>query len=286
MRQLISKAAVLLVGACGFFSSAKEQPYFYSEARAGTVFTLRCYSSAPRENVERGIKVAFDCLKHWENILSARDARSELSRLNTAPSGTEINISAELETALRFSLQMAEKTEGNFDPTLGPLIRLWRRAARTGTAPLKEELKKASDASGYKKLIITNGKALKTVPGMYIDLGGIGKGYMLDRAAEELQRHDISCFLLSSTSDYLAGDPPPAQQSWKISVNGNVTELVRNAISVSGGDYQTAVIDGLEITHIINNKTKNGVLKKPFVVVKATTAAEADALATGKYAKK
>ncbi len=286
MHRFISKAAALLIGVCGFFCNAKEQAYFYSEAAAGTVFTLRCYTSAPPQEVEKGVKAAFACLKHWETVLSARDARSELSRLNTAPTGQEHTISKELETALRFALHMAEKTNGNFDPTLGPLIRLWRRAARTGSSPTKEELDKAAVASGYKKLLISDGKAVKTVPGMYIDLSGIGKGYMLDRAAEELHRHGIFCYLLSSTSDYLAGDPPPEQKAWKISVNGETTELFRSALSASGGNYQTASIDGIETTHIINSKTKRGVPKKPFVVVKASTAAEADALATGKYAEK
>lgn len=286
MHKLISKAAALFLGVCGFFCTAKEQQYFYSEPAAGTIFTLRCYSAEPPQKVKKGVQAAFECIKHWETVLSARDARSELSSLNTAPTGKEHAISKELESALLFALRMAEKSNGNFDPTLGPVIRLWRRAARIGTAPSQEELKQAGHASGYKKLLISHGKAVKTVPGMYIDLSGMGKGYMLDRAAEELHRYGIASYLLSSTSDYLAGDPPPNQQSWKISVNGEITEIVREAISVSGGDYQSASIDGTEITHIVNSKTKMGVPKKPFIVVKASTAAEADALATGKFAEK
>ncbi len=287
MRAIVPGAVALLCAyACVFPACPKERPYYYAAPAAGTYFTLRCYSAAPRAEMEKAVSAAFACMRRWELVLSERDARSELSKINAAPDGVRIPISPELADALRVAFSIAEETKGRFDPTLGPLVRLWRRRSRTGADSKPESLALASAASGYHKLTLGQNYILKTVPGMHIDLGGIGKGYMLDRMAEVLRRHGVSRYLLSSGSDFLAGDPPPGSCAWKITVDGTEVELVHAALSTSGAEYQSAAIDGVVESHIIDSETGRGVPRKRSVTVKANTAAEADARATGKYVGK
>lgn len=259
--------------------------YLASRPAAGTLFMVRCWSDEPEPEVARKVRRAFDVAQRWEMILSDRDARSELSQLNDAPCGVAVAITPELEAALRLSLALARKTNGGFDPTLGPLVRLWRRSAATGRAPRAGEMECARAASGWRKLAVTPGFATKTVPGMRIDLGGIGKGIMLDRMAEKLRDQGLTCYLLSDTSDSLAGDPPPGRAGWACRVGDTQVELCREALSTSGGQFQHARIEGRESTHIIDPETGKGRPLAPPAFIRAATAAEADALATAAYAK-
>lgn len=264
---------------------ASEAPrlYYASRPAAGTLFMVRCYTEAPPCEAGRRVERAFAAINRWEMILSERDARSELARLNEAPWGTEIAVSPELEWALRLSLSLASETQGRFDPTLGPLVRLWRRAAHTGNPPSEADIQKARAASGWRKLTVAPGRVVKTVPGMRLDLGGIGKGIMLDKMAACLREQGITRFLLSDTSDVLAGDPPPGRTGWSCRVGGKEILLCREALSTSGGDYAHASIGGVERTHIIDPETGGGQPPAPAASVRARTAAEADARATAAF---
>ncbi len=265
--------------------TAPERLYYASRPAAGTLFMVRCWSSQQALDVERNIQRAFETMKRWEMILSERDARSELARFNNAPDGVPVPISPELETALLQALEMARRTDGRFDPTLGPLVRLWRREASTGRRAGEEEIERARTASGWNKLVVGQGYAVKTVPGMRIDLGGIGKGIMLDRMADTLRERGITRFLLADTSDMLAGDPPPGQLSWNVRSGETTVALHREALSTSGGDFQHTVVAGAPSVHIIDPTTGRGRPMKPAATVRARTAAEADALATASYAR-
>ena len=258
--------------------------YYASRPAAGTLFMIRCWSDESEEEVARKVQRAFGIAKRWEMILSDRDVRSELSQLNDAPCGVAVAIGPELEAALRLSLAMARRTNGSFDPTLGPLVRLWRRTRATGRSPRAPEWERARAASGWRKLAVTRGFATKTVPGMRIDLGGIGKGIMLDRMAESLREQGLSRYLLSDTSDFLAGDPPPGQRAWICRAGGRDAELYREALSTSGGRFQHVCIEGRESTHIIDPATGRGRPCAAAAIIRAATAAEADALATAAYA--
>lgn len=246
---------------------------------------VRCWSNEPETEVARKVQRAFSVAKRWEMILSERDARSELSQLNDAPDGVAVPVGPELEAALRLSLAMARRTNGSFDPTLGPLVRLWRRSAATGRVPDSTEWERARAAEGWHKLVVTHGSVTKTVPGMRIDLGGIGKGMMLDRMAESLREQGVTRYLLSDTSDFLAGDPPPGQNAWICRAGDDEIELCREALSTSGGQYRHATIGGQESTHIIDPATGKGRPRTISTTIRAATAAEADALATAAYVK-
>lgn len=285
---LIALAFPVLTGTATWGPAAEEPAerlklYHASRPLAGTLFMVRCYAGGSSSGVERRVERAFDEAKRWEMILSERDARSELAQFNAAPWGEPVAVSPELEFALRLALDMARATEGRFDPTLGPLVRLWRRSARTGKAPEEEEIRRARDASGWRKLALSPGFALKTVPGMRLDLGGIGKGIMLDKMADSLRKEGISRFLLSDTSDFLAGAPPPESAGWNCYIGKEEILLNQEALSTSGGNYAHTRIGDRESTHVIDPQTGLGRTPAPAATVRAPTAAEADARATAAF---
>lgn len=256
-------------------------------AAMGTVFTVRAYPGHGMDaaETEKACMEALACAVRWEKVMSAMDAESGLARLNAAGNGVSVPVSPELERALLLALDYARLTKGSFDPTLGPCIRLWKKSRRRGALPSSGELECALRASGWEKLRVGKGTAVKTVPGMRVDLGGIGKGFAVDRMAEILREGGISSFFIDSTSDVLAGAPPPGERGWRLLVdegNGKNTVLLLShaAVSTSGNARQMVKIGGTAYSHVLDPRTGLGVTEGRQVSVQAPSAALADALAT------
>lgn len=256
-------------------------------AAMGTVFTVRAYpgESMDAAQTEKACTEALACAVHWEKVMSAMDAESSLAAFNAAESGVVVPVSPELKKVLLLALKYARLTDGAFDFTLGPCIRLWKKSRRRGVLPSREELECARRASGWEKLCVGKRGALKKVPGMRVDLGGIGKGFAVDRMAELLKGKGVLSFFIDSTSDVLAGAPPPGEKGWRLRVDaghgeGRTLLLSHAAVSTSGNARQMVKIGGVEYSHVLDPHTGLGVTEGRQVSVQAPSAAMADALAT------
>lgn len=253
----------------------------------GTVFTVRAYPGSGMDagDAERICGEALACAAHWEKVMSAMDAESGLARLNAAEYGISVPVSPELERVLLLALDYARLTNGAFDPTLGPCIRLWKKSRRLGILPSGEERECALRACGWEKLSVRKGMAVKAVSGMRLDLGGMGKGFALDRMAEMLKTRGVCSFFMDSTSDVLAGAPPPGEPGWRLRVDtgngqGEVLLLSHAAVSTSGSAHQMVKIGGKSYSHVLDPRSGLGVTEGRQVSVRALSAALADALAT------
>lgn len=256
-------------------------------AAMGTVFTVRAYpgKGMGAQETEQACAEALACTVHWEKVMSAMDAESSLAAFNAAENGVVVPVSVELKEVLLLALQYARLTNGAFDLTLGPCIRLWKKSRRRGSLPAPEELERARRASGWEKLCVGKSGALKKVPGMRVDLGGIGKGFAVDRMGELLKKKGVFSFFIDSTSDVLAGAPPPGERGWRLRVDAGYGEgttllLSHAAVSTSGNAHQMVEIGGVKYSHVLDPHTGLGVTEGRQVSVKAPCAALADALAT------
>lgn len=256
-------------------------------AAMGTVFTVRAYPGKGMDAVqtEKACAEALACARHWEKVMSAMDAESCLAAFNAAESGVDVSVSPELKEVLIQALKYARLTNGAFDPTLGPCIRLWKKSRRCGSLPSPGELERARRASGWEKLSVGKSGARKKVPGMRVDLGGMGKGFAVDRMGELLKEKGVPSFFIDSTSDVLAGSPPPREQGWRLQVAAErgacgTLLLSHAAVSTSGNAHQMAEIGGVEYSHVLDPHTGLGVTEGRQVSVQAPCAALADALAT------
>lgn len=232
----------------------------------GTVFTVRAYPGSGMDagDAERICGEALACAAHWEKVMSAMDAESGLARLNAAEYGISVPVSPELERVLLLALDYARLTNGAFDPTLGPCIRLWKKSRRLGILPSGEERECALRACGWEKLSVRKGMAVKAVSGMRLDLGGMGKGFALDRMAEMLKTRGVCSFFMDSTSDVLAGAPPPGEPGWRLRVDtgngqGEVLLLSHAAVSTSGSAHQMVKIGGKSYSHVLDPRSGLGV---------------------------
>ena len=248
----------------------------------GTLFEIKVYGKN-QENVESVCSSAFEEAHQLEATLSAHDPDSELSRLNKAPSNTPFQAGATLLAALETALHYARLTDGAFDPTLGSCIHLWHRTLTRKKLPSPDILHRAQASCGFSLLTISPPTLIKQREGMKLDLGGIGKGMAVDAIAKKLRAEGLTRFCISSTSDVLAGDPPPGKTCWRVSLGDNTEStvpLVNEAVSTSGDKSQFTVIAGRRYSHVLNPATGLGLENSRTVTVQAKTATEADALST------
>lgn len=279
---LLLPAAMLAQAAAGAGGPVEE-----SRRLMGTLFRVTVHAD-DREGASRAIERAFDEGARLQHVLSSRDAQSELSALNDAPEGEPFEAGETLASALAEAWRYAHATGGAFDPTLGPSIRLWRWSKSRGQLPRPDMLEAARQASGYGKLVIEGRLITKTLAGMSIDLGGIGKGMAVDRMAAVLEQDGFRCYCISSTSDVRTGDPPPGKKSWRIACGVDeagkpavVLDMSHGAVSASGGSRQFTVIDGVRYSHVIDPSTGLGMTGDiTCIVIHAQSSTEADALAT------
>ena len=131
-------------------------------------------------------------------------------------------MSNDLWKVLTTAYQIAEETEGAFDISVGPYVKLWRRARRRGTLPEADHLQQAATSVGYRNILLdsTDRSVQLTQPDMLLDLGGIAKGYALDEAMEVLQKHGITSALVDAGGDILVSNAPPGKKGWTIAIEG------------------------------------------------------------------
>jgi thiamine biosynthesis lipoprotein len=282
---------LLLLLALAGSAWAEAERFVFEKAEMGVPFRLTFYADG-KAKAEAAAEATFAHLEVLNSILSDYDPESELSRLGRASgSGQAVPVSAVLWKVLERSQELAIRTEGAFDVTLGPVINLWRRSRRKHELPGKALLEEMQARSGYRSLRLDPAKRTVELlkPEMRLDVGGIAKGYAADEALTILRRHGITRALAAASGDIAAGDPPPGQPGWKVEVATldaagapatEVLALTHAAISSSGDAYQYVEINGTRYSHIVDSRTGIGMTDHSLVTVVAPDGLTADGLDT------
>jgi thiamine biosynthesis lipoprotein len=284
-------AALLLLAACRTVPPAKPLGRFeFSHPAMGTLITITLYApdlAAAKASAE----AAFQRIDALEDIMSDYQADSELMRLCDQPFGTPVPVSAELFDVLQRAVKVSKLSDGAFDVTVGPYVRLWRFARKRKILPTPAEIAAAREAVGWEKLRFDARARTVTllVPNMRLDLGGIGKGYAADAALRILKGRGIDRALVAASGDIAVGNPPPGQRGWKIGIAafGGATNtppptlLLRNAgISTSGDTEQFIEINGVRYSHIVNPVTGLGLTNRIQATIIGPDATTTDSLDT------
>jgi thiamine biosynthesis lipoprotein len=213
---------------------------------------------------------------------------SKFSRSSNSVSSEKIKLSIELFEVLRYCLKLSALSDGSFDPTLGPLTRLWRISRHQRVFPEKSKLANALARSGakYLKLDKTQQTGQLLAPNMVLDLGGVAKGYIADRMLEVLKDYGFSRSLVDAGGDLRIGDAPLGSAGWKIEISGRKYEkltmlkLANCAVATSGDTEQFLEIHDTQYSHIIDPQTGIGLVNQAQATVIAPTGMEADSLAS------
>ncbi len=242
------------------------------------------------------IESAFTQINKVDDLMSDYKSDSEISNLNRDGFEKAVQLSQSTYEVLQKSIEFSKLTDGAFDVTVGPLVELFRKAKKKQVLPGRDEIADARSKVGFEKLKLDdqNRTVRFAVEGMQLDLGGIAKGYAVDKAVETMQTHgaiggmvdlggDIRCF----------GAPLKGRDHWVIGLqNPNMVKdsagrevllklkITNGAIATSGDYQQFIVIEGKRRSHIIDRKTGTSTEGLSSVTIIADTATNADALAT------
>jgi thiamine biosynthesis lipoprotein len=263
--------------------------YEFERPEMGVPFRMVLF--APNVHLaERTSNAAFDRIKQLNDIMTDYDPDSELSKLSqTSGQGREVTVSHDLWVVLQRAEELAKRSGGAFDITVGPYVNLWRQARREGSLPDPMRLAKAGMAVGYHNVKlnpVTRGVTL-LVPNMRLDLGGIAKGYAVDQALRMLGLMGVGNALVSGGGDMAVSGPPPGKKGWRIELPPlDVTNapparflvLSHVGISTSGDLFQRLEVNGHRYSHIIDPRTGIGLTDHSLVTVIAPNDFTADSL--------
>jgi FAD:protein FMN transferase len=207
----------------------------------------------------------FDEIKRLENLTSFHNP-SELTKINDAAGKGPVKANTELLNLIREALKIARQTGGAFDPTVGALTRLWQFSGPgEPRLPSDSEIKEALTKVGWDRVTIDPSSETILLPdsGMALDLGGIAKGYTLNRLAEIIAKSGVSSGLVNIGGDILAVGEKQAGSPWRVGVEdprdprGIVAVApLKDRVIVTSGDYERFFMkDGKRYHHIIDPRT-------------------------------
>lgn len=271
----------------------KLERYEFLQIRMGIPVNITLYAPSP-VIANQAAEAAYARFRDLDRVMSDYDPDSELMVLcRSAIPGQPSPVSDDLMQVLSAAQDLSQKTDGAFDITVGPVVKLWRIARRRKELPDAERLSTAKQLVGYEFVQLNREQKAVTLmrAGLQLDLGAIAKGFAADEAVKAMQRCGVSRVLVDAGGDIVAGDPPPDRDHWIIEVEKLRSRddpdkplpklaIANCAVATSGDAYQYLEINGKRYSHIIDPKTGLGLTTPSTVTVIAKTGMQADALAS------
>jgi thiamine biosynthesis lipoprotein len=263
-------------------------------AAMGTELRLTAYT-ADESGALAAFGAVFEETDRLEQLMSNWIEGSDVLRLNASAGDHPVPVSSETREVLRTANQVSEWTEGRFDVTFAALYGLWKfdYQNKDNSIPDRGEVLKRLSLINYRELITDDvaGTAFLKRKGMSVNLGGIGKGYAVDRAAGILRQRGFKDFMIQFGGDmYVAGRR--ADRPWNLGIRDPrgpadrsfaTMELSDRTFSTSG-DYERFFIkDGRRYHHIIDLSTGEPAQGSRSVTIVADRAILADAVAKGVF---
>ncbi|EKD34882.1 MAG: ApbE-like protein lipoprotein [uncultured bacterium] len=294
-----SKRRLALIGFCiiailaVILIRSAQQKRLFKESRTAlyTMVSITVLSSS-EEKARKAINEAYEELERLGRLLNFYADDSELSLINKNAGVKPVQVSKDTLEIIQAAIFAGDETEGGFDVTVGPIVKLWDFNKKTlPTAALVEEI---LPLVGYKNIVVDGPAStvyLKKA-GVQIDLGGIIKGFAADKAVEILKKNGIDDGIVAVAGDIRTFGRQPDGKPWRIGIQNPrqegdddqllaTVDLATQGISTSG-DYQRFFIeDGVRYHHLLNPKTGFPERLCRSVTVIAPTATMTDAFATG-----
>ncbi len=256
----------------------------------GTLAQVIVYAR-DEQHAKAAFRIAFDRIRDLDRILSDYRPNSELNAIARNAVRRPVRVSDDLFAVLEASQQLARQTNGAFDITQGPVIRLWREARVTRRLPDAAALTAAAAGSGWRKLQLDAAEHTVTLDadGMALDVGAIGKGYAASEALDALTVFGVRSALVAVSGDLAFSEAPPGQRGWRVGIHSldpavagvpAALELTNAAVSTSGSSEQYVEIDGRRYSHIVDPASGDAVAEDLTVTVIARHGMDADGLDT------
>jgi thiamine biosynthesis lipoprotein len=232
----------------------------------GAMYSVVLYGY-DRAKMDSAADAAFDEVGRLDAMLSNYRATSEWSEVNRRAAEEPVTVSPELFQLLSAAVEYSRESEGAFDISVGPLMKLWGFYKGSGHLPAAAEVAATLPKVGYRHIHLD--AAARTVrfdrSGVELDPGGIGKGYAVDRMVDVLRQRGIQIALVaaSDSSIYGMGAPPTEPKGWRVSIKDPrnarrpVTDVFLKdmSISTSGSSEKFFRAEGRTYAHIMDPRT-------------------------------
>jgi thiamine biosynthesis lipoprotein len=232
----------------------------------GSTYSIVLYG-VDRYKLQAAVELAFEEVRRLDRLLSNYRPESEWSQVNRSAAERPVHVSRELFDLLSACERYSRASEGAFDITVGPLMKVWGFYKGSGRLPHRAEVRGAITRVGYDKVVLHDSDLTVSFkrPGVEMDPGGIGKGYAVDRVVAVLKEQGIASGMITAggSSIYAIGTPPDEPRGWRISLrhpkdpNRTVEEvfLKNDSMSTSGNYEKFFIAGGRLYSHIMDPRT-------------------------------
>ena len=277
-----------------FFTGCSSTPPATKETYLmGTVVQVKAYG----KNGEKAAAAAIEKIQNIEKLMTINAENSEIISLNDHAGKGKVQVSEESFYVLGKAIQYAKLSNGAFDPTIGPIVKLWAIGTDKARVPSKGEIDTLLPLVAYKRLKLSEEGSKKYATlekeGQIVDLGGIAKGYAADAVREVFTKYGVTSAFVNLGGNVLAIGNKPDRSAWKIGIQDPFQEKggyfgivnITGKTVVTSGNYERYFIkDGVRYHHIINPAT--GYPADQHLVsttIIGETSVDADALSTATY---
>jgi thiamine biosynthesis lipoprotein len=287
----IAGMVVLMTAAVSLGETEPKAEIIEARHRAmATEFVLLLHGENPGR-LQWAADEAFEEVDWLEQQLSIYQISSEVSGINARAATENVKVEPGLFRLIQFSKQVWQETSGAFDITVGPLVRTWGFFRGRGSLPKEDSIAQVMPRVGMNHVVLDAEQRTVRfdVPGVEIDLGGIGKGYTVDAIVQILKRNGVtSAFVNGGGSTFYALGTPPGLDGWKVGIcdpfdkdkHVEILSLRDRSLSTSGNYEKFFEVDGRVYCHILDPRTGHPVEGVFSATALAPTATESDALST------
>lgn len=255
----------------------------------GTVCSLNAFDDGTKILYDK----LFERLHVLDELFSTTNPDSEIEKINASAGIQPVEVSPEVIALLKISLSFARLTDGYFDPTIGPIVKLWGINTDHARVPSQHEIDNALNLVNWNNVTIDGNSVYLQQKGMRLDLGGIVKGYAADVLTGLLSENNVKRAIIDLGGNVYVFGTKKDKTPWHVGIkNPNAPEgepkiilSLKEASVVTSGVYERFFIqDGIRYHHIINPKTgypvNNGLTSVSIICKSSTTA---DALSTSLF---
>jgi thiamine biosynthesis lipoprotein len=294
MKRLFTIAALSLIAAsCRGTAEGRRVLVERAGVAMGSELQLRAWTTG-----EAAARASFDAVfaefERLEALMSTWRPGSDVLRINAAAGVQPVPVNADVRDVLRQARQISEWTEGTFDVTFGALADVWKfDHDQDNSIPAEAAIRARLPLIDYRRIVIDDraGTVFLTRTGMKIHLGGIGKGYAVERAIRILRGAGLRDFMVQAGGDLYVGGHKDGRP-WRLGINDPrgpqgqsfaTVDLTDSTFSTSGDYARFFMKNGVRYHHILDPRTGQPARLCRSVTIAAESPVLADAIAKGVF---
>ncbi|WP_286311534.1 FAD:protein FMN transferase [Romboutsia ilealis] len=256
---LISILAIVNIGCT---KEDTNQPISRTEIFMGTPISIRLYDGGNQKALDK----AFEKIVEIEDSVSINKKNTEITKLNESAGIEKVKLSDISYDILKKGIEYSRLSNGTYDITIGPLVKLWSIGLEDARVPSQDEINNTIDYIDYNNIEINNAtkEAFLIKKGMEIDLGSIAKGYAADEVAKILKQEGVNSAIIDLGGNIYALGSKSSDSNWKVGIQNPFNDRgevvgsieVSDKTVVTSGIYERFIEEGgVKYHHILNPKT-------------------------------